>query len=214
MAQEEALQHSTPARRRAAGASCRRPLLALSAVLVPGLWAGQVRPDPSAFAAVQAQHRQRRLAACRAGLGDLMGAMPKMMEGMKKLPVLQQKLRETPSEGTALGGRIKVQISGDLAPLAVEIDEGLMTEGLPAQVLADGVLVAMREAHNKSTELTRSELANFYKEMGMPAPGTGGAGGLPGMPGAGAAAPAVPAPPPPPSLDFDPAGIGSIRAVD
>ena len=59
-------------------------------------------------------------------LGELMGAMPKMMEGMKKLPELQKTLKEMPSEGSALDGQVKVTLSGDLAPLAVEIDETLM----------------------------------------------------------------------------------------
>eukprot|EP00930_Biecheleria_cincta_P089878 TRINITY_DN79212_c0_g1_i1.p1 TRINITY_DN79212_c0_g1~~TRINITY_DN79212_c0_g1_i1.p1 ORF type:complete len:212 (-),score=45.06 TRINITY_DN79212_c0_g1_i1:52-687(-) len=156
------------------------------------------------------RHRQLHLLPRPAGLGDLMGAMPKMMEAAKKLPELQQRLRETPSTGEALGGKVKVTLSGDLAPLGIVIDESLVKEGLPAQVIADGVLVAMKEAHNASVELSKTELANFYKGMGMPMP-SGGSGGLPGMPQASA-----PSPPPIPaeSLNFDPAGLGGTRAVD
>lgn len=42
---------------------------------------------------------------------------------------LQKRLRDTPSMGSALGGKINVTLSGDLAPLGVEIDESLMEEG-------------------------------------------------------------------------------------
>eukprot|EP00441_Pelagodinium_beii_P047642 CAMPEP_0197624858 /NCGR_PEP_ID=MMETSP1338-20131121/4377_1 /TAXON_ID=43686 ORGANISM="Pelagodinium beii, Strain RCC1491" /NCGR_SAMPLE_ID=MMETSP1338 /ASSEMBLY_ACC=CAM_ASM_000754 /LENGTH=143 /DNA_ID=CAMNT_0043195103 /DNA_START=149 /DNA_END=580 /DNA_ORIENTATION=- len=143
-----------------------------------------------------------------------MGAMPKMMESMKKLPELQKKLAETPSTGTALGGKIKVTITGDLQPAAVEIDESVMTDGLPAKLVSDAVLMAMQEAHTASSELSRKKIAELYADMGVPMP-QGGAGGLPGMPGATApAAPAPPPPPPSPPMDFDPAGLGGIRAVD
>ena len=51
------------------------------------------------------------------------------MSYMVALEDLQKRLRETPSKGSALGGRINITLSGDLAPLGVEIDEGLMEEG-------------------------------------------------------------------------------------
>ena len=38
-------------------------------------------------------------------------------------------MHETPSMGSALGGKINVTLSGDLAPLGVQIDESLMEEG-------------------------------------------------------------------------------------
>ncbi|CAE8650812.1 unnamed protein product, partial [Polarella glacialis] len=59
--------------------------------------------------------RAPRLVGRAAGPMDFMGAMPKMMEGMKKLPELQAKLREMPSVGSALGGKVTVVLSGDLA---------------------------------------------------------------------------------------------------
>ena len=151
------------------------------------------------------------------------------MSYMVALEDLQKRLRETPSKGSALGGRINVTLSGDLAPLGVEIDEGLMEEGwrvwfvmvrwiwgglkklfwclllgMSSKVMADAVFLAMREAHNASLELSRTgvsvralsafrvaqgsesevwapyatcartELAKFYKEMGVPMPGAGG----------------------------------------
>ena len=105
-----------------------------------------------------------------------------------------------------------MSISGDLAPLGVEIDESVMEANLTAEVLADAVYLAMKEAHNASLELSRTQLSKFYKDMGVPMPGQGGGipgmggmGGMGGMPGVAPPAPAAPAPPP---MDFDPAGIG------
>mmetsp|Transcript_36299 Transcript_36299/g.64398 ORF Transcript_36299/g.64398 Transcript_36299/m.64398 type:complete len:183 (-) Transcript_36299:28-576(-) len=152
--------------------------------------------------------RSRTALRAAPNFGDLLGSMGKMQEVMKKMPELQKRLRETPSTGSALGGRVKVTVSGDLAPLGVEIDEGLMTEGLPAKVLSDAVFMAMKEAHNSTLELSRTELGKFYKDMGVPLPGAGAAG-MPGQP----AMPASPAPPPPPPMEFDPAGLGT-KLVD
>eukprot|EP00933_Yihiella_yeosuensis_P048683 TRINITY_DN4499_c0_g3_i1.p1 TRINITY_DN4499_c0_g3~~TRINITY_DN4499_c0_g3_i1.p1 ORF type:complete len:226 (+),score=47.25 TRINITY_DN4499_c0_g3_i1:61-678(+) len=141
-----------------------------------------------------------------AGLGDLMGALPKAMEAAKKLPELQQKLRETPSTGSALGGKVEVTLTGDLAPVSVKIDQSVLDEGLPAQVVSDAVFMAMKQAHNTSVEMTKSELAEFYKGMGVPQPG--------GAAPAPAPAPAAPKE----NLDFDPLGIGRsggpTRSVD
>lgn len=142
-----------------------------------------------------------------AGLGDWMGAMQKMTEGAKKLPELQAKLRTMPSTGTALGGRVQVVVSGDLAPLSVDIDQSVLDEGLPAKVISDAVLLAFQEAHKGSLELTRSKLAEFYADLGVP---------MPPQPGAGAAAApgAAPAVPPPQKenepLPFDPIGLRTL----
>ncbi|CAE7251148.1 unnamed protein product [Symbiodinium sp. CCMP2592] len=89
---------------------------------------------------------------------------------------------DTLKQSISDGRRVKVVVSGDLAPLGVEIDEDLMEEGLPAKVLADAVFVAMKEAHNTTLELSRTELSKFYKDVGMPLPGAAGAaaGGMPG----------------------------------
>eukprot|EP00438_Fugacium_kawagutii_P012849 Skav225687 [mRNA] locus=scaffold2526:11715:34020:- [translate_table: standard] len=51
---------------------------------------------------------------------------------------LQKRLRDTPSMGSALGGKINVTLSGDLAPLGVEIDESLMEEGRQPRSCAAG----------------------------------------------------------------------------
>ena len=93
---------------------------------------------------------------------------------------------------------------------SVEIDESVMTEGLPAQVVSDAVLLAMREAHNASLELTRSSLAEFYSGMGVPMPGQ--AGGPAGMPAA--PAPAAAQQKPKEEMGFDPAGLGKIGFLD
>ncbi|CAK0899869.1 unnamed protein product, partial [Prorocentrum cordatum] len=133
-------------------------------------------------------------AAAMPDMGKLMGAMPKMMEGMKKLPELQAKLKATPCTGEALNGRIKVTITGDLTPQAVEIEDALLKE-VDGKTLSLGVLAAMQNAHANSVQMSQKQLSEFYGSMGVPIPG-----------GAPAPAPA----PPPPSLDFDPIGIRSL----
>ena len=170
------------------------------------LWAASSCNAWMAFCGFSFSSRDVTVAhAATPNFGDLLGSMGKVSEAMKKMPDLQKRLRETPSKGSALGGRINITLSGDLAPLGVEIDEGLMEEGMSSKVMADAVFLAMREAHNASLELSRTELAKFYKEMGVPMPGAGG--GLPGMP-SGGGLPSQPAAPAPPPMEFDPAGLG------
>merc|ERR1719336_3247200 len=129
--------------------------------------------------------RSRATRRAQPNIGDLLGKMPQMMEGMKKLPELQKKLKDMPSTGTALDGRVKVTLTGDLAPLRVEIDPSVMNSA-SSEELSAGVLEAMKEAHAASVELTRSSLAEFYGSMGVPVPPSM-TGGAP----AGAPAPAV-----------------------
>merc|ERR1712060_260803 len=82
---------------------------------------------------------------------------------------LQKKMKEMPSVGSALDGKVKVTLSGDLAPTAVDIDETLL-QSVSAKELSDAVLTAMKSAHTASVERTRSELAQFYGSMGVKVP--------------------------------------------
>merc|ERR1712150_232123 len=104
------------------------------------------------------------------------GAMPKLMQGMKKLPQLQEKLKQTSVTGEALEGRVKVTLLvGDLSPKSVDIDESLLSDGASAGDLGEAVVVAMRSAHNAATEKSRASLAEFYSSMGVPMPDEPGA---------------------------------------
>jgi len=121
-----------------------------------------------------------------------------------------------PSEGSALDGQVKVTLSGDLAPLAVDIDETLM-KSLSARELSDAVLTAMKSAHASSVERTRSELAQFYGSMGVPVPSSMGGPDTPGSAStnAASASPASSGASAGGDLAFDPIGLGgNIRAVD
>mmetsp|Transcript_97611 Transcript_97611/g.226316 ORF Transcript_97611/g.226316 Transcript_97611/m.226316 type:complete len:214 (-) Transcript_97611:102-743(-) len=160
-------------------------------------------------AAPRTAPRGRVTARQAANLGDIMGAMPKMMEGMKKLPELQKKLKTMPAVGTALDGRVRVTLTGDLVPADVQIDDTLLSE-VSAEELSQGVLTAMKEAHAASVELTRTKLADFYGSMGVPVP--------PAMSGGVQAdTPVLPETKKEESdLAFDPIGIGksTLRTLD
>uniref|UniRef100_A0A7S4Q3L6 Uncharacterized protein n=2 Tax=Alexandrium monilatum TaxID=311494 RepID=A0A7S4Q3L6_9DINO len=174
----------------------------------PAEWRAGARRPLQHIAGDAVATPRARLRAAAPNFGDLMGAMPKVMEGMKKLPELQKKLREMPSSGTAFDGRVKITLTGDLAPQGVEIDQSLLSE-VSSEELSAGVLEAMKEAHAASVELTRSSLAKFYGEMGVPVP--------PNMAGAGSAGAAAPSVPSPPKQEegmaFDPAGLGGKTQI-
>lgn len=135
-------------------------------------------------------------------MGDLLGAMPKVMEATKKLRDSQESLKNKPVVGTGAGGRVKVTVTGSLTPVSVEIDEALMTE-LSAEELGDELLAAMKEAHTGSLELAKTSLSEIYGSMGLPVPGQEGS--APGP------APAKPKTEP---LNFDPLGLGGDSPGD
>lgn len=132
------------------------------------------------------------------GLGDLMGNMPKMMEGVKKMKEMQDKLKDMPVVGTAAGGRIKVTMTGSLVPVAVEVDESVVKE-LSAAGLSAELTAAFKDAHGQSIGLATKSMTEMYSDMGMKVPNQEAAAF------AGTPAPA-PAPPVDP-LEFDPLGL-------
>merc|ERR1719313_3033713 len=110
-------------------------------------------------------------------MGKLAGMMPKMMESMKKLPELQNQLKEMPVEGTAMDGLVKVTVSGGLEPKDVYIADELLTT-VSASEISRAVLAAMKEA--KAVSMSQEKLKAFYEDLGVEMPAGGAApGGAP-----------------------------------
>ncbi|MDX2097557.1 MAG: YbaB/EbfC family nucleoid-associated protein, partial [Leptolyngbyaceae cyanobacterium bins.59] len=86
-----------------------------------------------------------------------------VQEGAKKL---QEELEQMEIEGQAGGGLVKVILSGNQEPLRVEISPDVMTEG--ADVVADLVLTAMKDAYLKSTATMRERMEELTGGLNLP----------------------------------------------
>ena len=99
-------------------------------------------------------------------------SMQKMMKEMQKMQKnmakLQEELAQTPVEGSAGGGVIKVTVNGANEMLSVEIDKDILD---PEEV---EIVAATNDAMAKASKLSEERMAGLTKGMKMP----GGMGGL------------------------------------
>ena len=103
-------------------------------------------------------------------------SMQKMMKEMQKMQKnmakLQEELAQTPVEGSAGGGVIKVTVNGANEMLSVEIDKDILDP--EEEMLQDLIVAATNDAMAKASKLSEERMAGLTKGMKMP----GGMGGL------------------------------------
>ncbi len=102
------------------------------------------------------------------GLGNLMDAMKKAQEFSKSAQQLQEELKNTEIEATSSDGRVRAVVSGQQVPIRVEVADDLLAEGNPA--VSEAVTEAVRNAHLKSAEVMRQQLADLTQSYGLPQP--------------------------------------------
>ena len=104
-------------------------------------------------------------------------SMQKMMKEMQKMQKnmakLQEELAQTPVEGSAGGGVIKVTVNGANEMLSVEIDKDILDQE-EVEMLQDLIVAATNDAMAKASKLSEERMAGLTKGMKMP----GGMGGL------------------------------------
>ncbi|MEM7409040.1 MAG: YbaB/EbfC family nucleoid-associated protein [Myxococcota bacterium] len=105
-----------------------------------------------------------------ADLGDLMA---RAQEAQAKLQELQRELATRRIEGTAGGGMVKVEVSGALRVLSVEIEPSLVAGG-DREMLQDLTAAAVNAALTNAQRLVQEEMQKA--SMGLSIPGLGGAG--------------------------------------
>jgi len=107
------------------------------------------------------------------GFGFGLGKMKELTEALKKAQQvkegakkLQEELEEMEIEGLAGGGLVKVILSGNQEPRRVELSPDVMGEG--ADVVADLVLAAAKDAYTKSTDMMRSRMEELTGGLNLP----------------------------------------------
>ncbi|KAB7847672.1 YbaB/EbfC family nucleoid-associated protein [Streptomyces mobaraensis] len=107
------------------------------------------------------------------------GGQPNMQQLLQQaqkmqqdLAAAQQELAETPVEGSAGGGLVKVTVSGagELQGLAIDPKA---VDPEDTETLADLILAAVRDANNAAQQLQQQKLGPLAQGLG---------GGIPGLP--------------------------------
>ena len=96
-------------------------------------------------------------------LADAVKKAQQIQEGAKQL---QEDLEQMEIEGQAGDGLVKVFVSGNQEPRRVEIAPEALNEG--AEVLADLVGTAMKDAYQKSTDTMRDRMESLTGGLNLP----------------------------------------------
>jgi DNA-binding YbaB/EbfC family protein len=96
-------------------------------------------------------------------LADAFKKAQQVQEGAK---LLQEELEGMEIEGQAQGGLVKVWMSGNQEPLRTEIAAEALNEG--ADVLADLITAAMKDAYQKSTATMRERMEELTSGLSLP----------------------------------------------
>lgn len=100
-----------------------------------------------------------------------MANMQKMMKEMQKMQSkmaqLQNELAETPVEGTAGGGVVKVTVNGAHQVLSVDINPEVV-DPEDVDMLNDLVAAAVNDAMTKAQQLSDEKMGSLTKGMNIP----------------------------------------------
>ena len=109
------------------------------------------------------------------GGGNPFGNMANLMENLKKTQALvqvetqkvQQELAETEFEGFSDDETVRVVMSGNQTPLAVDITQAAYDNGKDS--LEAAILEASKEAHSKSVDGMKERMKGLAQSLGLPA---------------------------------------------
>ena len=105
-----------------------------------------------------------------ANMQNMMKQMQKMQRNMAKI---QEELAQTPVEGTAGGGVVKVTVNGANQVLSVELAPEVVDPD-DIEMLQDLIVAAANDAINNAQKLSEERMGALTQGMKLP----GGMGGL------------------------------------
>lgn len=98
-------------------------------------------------------------------IGEL---MKKAQSVQTQMGILQKKLEMQEFTGEALKGAIKVTITGRGTPVKVELDKSVVTPD-DVETLEDLLLIAMKDAKEKSDKAMEDGMMKIQSSLGLPA---------------------------------------------
>ena len=104
-------------------------------------------------------------------LGDLLA---RAQQAQEKLQALQRELAARRVEGSAGGGMVRVEVSGAMRVLRIEIEPSLLASG-DREMLQDLTAAAVNAALTNAQRLVQEEMQKASSELGLPSLVGGGA---------------------------------------
>lgn len=98
-------------------------------------------------------------------IGDL---MKKAQMVQSQMTILQSKMEKQEFEGVAANGAVRVVTTGKHVPISISINPDIVDKS-DVETLEDLVLVAIRNAYDKSEEAMNSEMERIQTSLGLPA---------------------------------------------
>lgn len=101
------------------------------------------------------------------GLGNLTGMMQQAREMQERMANAKDKISALRVEGSAGGGMVKAQATGDMRILSVSIDPSLL-EAPDREMLEDLVTAAVNQGLQKAKDASAAEMAQITSSMNVP----------------------------------------------
>lgn len=100
-------------------------------------------------------------------LGDMGSLLRQAQEMQRELDRVREELKSAVVEGSAGGGVVRVELSGDRKAQSVHIDPEVLAQG-DASVLEDLVLAALRDALSRAQALSDERMGRVTGGMQLP----------------------------------------------
>lgn len=101
------------------------------------------------------------------GLGNMASMLKQAQEMSGKMKEMQESLANLKVEGSAGGGMVVVEASGQKKILSVKIEEGLL-ESNDQEMLQDLIVAATNQALTKAEEKAAEEMSKLTGGMNLP----------------------------------------------
>jgi len=100
-------------------------------------------------------------------IGNVFSLVKQAQEMQGRMSEMQEKLKHVRVEGTAGGGMVTVEASGQQKVLAVRIEDSLLQDG-DKEVLEDLLVGAFNAALDKAREAAAEEMAKITGDLNLP----------------------------------------------
>ena len=101
------------------------------------------------------------------GLGNLASLLKQAQQMQGRMDEMQENLGRVKVEGSAGGGMVRVEISGQQKIMAVHIEESLLESG-DREMLEDLLVAAMNQALEKAKEAAAQEMSKIAGNIELP----------------------------------------------
>ena len=99
--------------------------------------------------------------------GEFGSLLKQAQEMQRELDRVREQLRNTSCEGTAGGGAVRVQVTGDRQVTSVEISAAVLAGG-DKELIEDLILTALRDGADKAGKLAQEAIGKVTGGVNLP----------------------------------------------